>query len=446
MRKAAKSRFVLPLGLAIAALLVSHAFAADYYTWNTTSGDWSTAANWTGGEPEDKDNDRSYVDNGGTVAITQSGEVSYLLYFGRSSGTSGHAQMSSGELNVGFQEFVAHSGTGTFTQTGGEHYVGNTLYTGQGSNGTGTYYLKGGLLSPANSHHGLYGTGVVEQTGGTYGGGTITLALYTGNGTFNFGNATSTGTISARSIYVGPISSANRAGSGTFRGWGTVSSTNSLRNSGQVIADGYETDRTLGMTNFSSVINDLDDILQGNGTYAGWYARDHGKLTLPTLTIGSGNSQANWGESAADTTIDLINSMRLEFSNVAGGSLPISLLATDRDDISSLPAVGNDVIGAWDIDGSSFDFGTGSATVTIRYDHLAASATGFGQSGLKLFHLSGSQWVDITGSLDTTNNWITSSAITSFSRFAVASVPEPSTFLLLSVGLLALLVGRRRPR
>ena len=55
--------------LAVAALLLlsSSAARADTY-WNVTSGDWSSAGNWTSGLPTSSNNADIY--NGGTVTIS----------------------------------------------------------------------------------------------------------------------------------------------------------------------------------------------------------------------------------------------------------------------------------------------------------------------------------------------------------------------------------------
>jgi hypothetical protein len=74
-------RFRLSGFLAAAVLLLNSGIThAASYTWQVSSGDWSTASNWGGTEPTSSD--LAYVNNGGTVTITQTGEACSYLYLG----------------------------------------------------------------------------------------------------------------------------------------------------------------------------------------------------------------------------------------------------------------------------------------------------------------------------------------------------------------------------
>ena len=42
----------------------------------------------------------------------------------------------------------------------------------------------------------------------------------------------------------------------------------------------------------------------------GWFARNGGRLILPQVGVNAGTGTYTWGESAADRTLDLVNSVR----------------------------------------------------------------------------------------------------------------------------------------
>jgi hypothetical protein len=71
------------------------------------------------------------------------------------------------ETVVANLEIIGGSGTGTFTQTGGLHAVGN-LSLATEYNGTGSYNLSGGNLNAFSEFIGESGTGTFTQTGGTH--------------------------------------------------------------------------------------------------------------------------------------------------------------------------------------------------------------------------------------------------------------------------------------
>jgi parallel beta-helix repeat protein len=92
----------------------------------------------------------------------------------------------------------------------------------------------------------------------------------------------------------------------------------------------------------------------------------------------------------------------------------------------------------------------GSTTICINYDESLADD----ENSLKLFHYEDGNWIDVTTSLDTTEN-IICGAVTSFSEFIVAEpigltpppVPEAPSMILVGIGLLATILlvrGRRR--
>jgi hypothetical protein len=230
------------------------------------------------------------------------------------------------------------------------------------------------------------------------------------------------------------------SGTGTFQGRGTPTMTGALTNNGRVIADGG----SLNLGSFSSVSNAID-----NSTINGWYAQNQGKLQLPSFTVATGTNTYTWGESGGDTTIDLVNSVRGTFANVANqGVFTIVLQATDRPEVPAI-AAGGKAIGFWDIShDANFAFGgSGYADLIFRYDDALAASLGITEADLKLYHYTAGAWQDVTTSIDTDNNLLYART-NSFSPFGAgdgftdngSAVPEPATvisFLLGGAGLAA---------
>ena len=153
-------------------LMASLPARADVY-WTLPAGqagDWSAASNWAGTLPTG--NDTAYVVNGGTATITMPGEICGTLSLGGSTG-SGTVQMTDGGLSTASGvQYVGYSGTGTFTQTGGDNSIGyyGSLYLGYNAGSSGTYSLSGsGQLSAPSEYVGYDpgATAFFQQTGGT---------------------------------------------------------------------------------------------------------------------------------------------------------------------------------------------------------------------------------------------------------------------------------------
>src|SRR5207302_1621630 len=114
--------------------------------------------------------------------------------------------------------------------------------------------------------------------------------------------------------------------------WGDVQLTGPLVNNGKVIADGFNTDRTLDLSHFSNVRNDIENPTEG-GTH-GWIAKRGGALRLPPVTVRKGTGTYTWGENADDDIIDLVNAVRFTARDAKyPGQVSIALLSADRNDI-----------------------------------------------------------------------------------------------------------------
>ena len=221
---AGRSSIVRLLGIAAAMLLLlsSPSARADDTWTNTTTGDWSSAGNWSGNVvPTSTDNADIY--NGGTATVTQSGELCNSLSLGGTGG--GTLQVTGGSLSIGSSALVGVNGSGVFVQSGGAVSLSNTtsgaIYFGYNSGDVGSGTVSGGLLTAANEWIGYQGAANFIQTGGTNAApNQLVLAWNTASPvSYSLSNS---GVLSAGNEWVGVSGSANFTQSG---GTHTVAST-----------------------------------------------------------------------------------------------------------------------------------------------------------------------------------------------------------------------------
>ncbi len=384
--------------------------------------------------------DNGSFGNTGTVTQT-AGTISLGSYLVLDTG--GTYNLSGGTLNSkNIQSMAAGS---VFNHTNGDHIAAT------GSNIGGTYNFSGGNWKLDDI---LNVSGTVNWTGGTLGSAAVAgqiskLNLNGSNASWNMQGTTLTVNRSG----VGGADSLTMVAGATLQGYGTVqdarygqgSSWGTFKASGRVIADGDGVDRTLDASRWTNgyLTNPTD-----NTTDNGWFATNHGKLILPSVTVNNATADYNWGEASADTTIDLVNSARLSFTDLGAttGTLTGSLLATDRTtetEISSFSIPGmasSDLFSVHDLSLTGITFS--DFELTIRYDDVAAA--GF-EDVLQIFHYTDGAWVALDTTVNLANKWVTASGITSFSLFAVGyAIPEPTSALLLGLAGLVLLRRRRR--
>ncbi len=389
----------------------------------------------------------------GTFTVNQSGGTfnngvggASLFYVGQG-GTYNLSGM--GVVNAN-RSLTIESG-GIWNQTGGAA----TFWSGLSVAAGGAFYLSDGsfLFSQAGQSISLAQNAIGSWSGGTLAGNNI--------GRFQLNGSGASWTMQGGTITVnnGGGSSASQdsfvvVASATVQGYGTIqdarfgaSSPATFDNSGRVIANGYGVERDFNLSRFgqtpaTSMIVNSSDNPTTNGSN-GWFAVNQGRLLLPGMTVTSATTSYNWGEAAADTTIDLVNSARLTFAGLGGGSgtLTGALLAVDRSDVPAFAVAGMsraELFSVHDLNLAGIAFS--DFDLTIRYDDVAAA--GF-EGVLQIFHYTGGAWMPLASTVDLSNKWITASDIDAFSLFAVGyAIPEPTSALLL--GLAGLLARRRR--
>jgi hypothetical protein len=110
-----------------------------------------------------------YIGCSGTGTFTQTGgdHTVFDVYLGDNLGSGGTYALGDGNLRV-YGERIGGHGTGTFTQSRGDHEV-LSLYLGYYSTGNGTYYLQDGNLRVQGFEYvGYSGEGTFTQSGGVH--------------------------------------------------------------------------------------------------------------------------------------------------------------------------------------------------------------------------------------------------------------------------------------
>jgi autotransporter-associated beta strand protein len=320
------------LALCIPLCGISHSVAVDTY-WNSASGNWSTAANWTGGEPTG--GHYAYLDNGGTATIAEAGEKCLFLYLGKTG--SGSIEMINGDL-AAYSAYIGEFHAGTFTQTGGSTTVSAVFRMGNYPGSTGNYYLGGtAQLSTSSEYLAYDGTAHFTQTGGTN---TVNSLLYLGYESSSVGTyeLSGTGQLSAGTESIGD------KGTGTFTQTGgtnsasrlnvgynssSSSSTYKLSGTGQLSASSeyiaYDGQGSFEHTGGTNTIEQSLNVGYGSTSTGSYLLSDAGQLSAKRAEIGyrgTGTVTQTGGTNAVELTLSLgYNATGKGYYNLNGGQL-----------------------------------------------------------------------------------------------------------------------------
>ncbi len=304
----------------------------------------------------------------GTGAFAQSGGINTIsstnqLYLGFNSTDKGIYLLSGGaSLSDGGTENVGYSGTGTFNQTGGTNTVGLSLYLGENSGSAGTYALSGNasLTVSGTEFVGNTATGTFNQSGGT----NFANNLYIGNGSTSNGAYNLSGTASELTVdgneYVG------------LSGTGTVNQTNGT----SWISSGFNL--FLGYSSGSS----------------GTYTLSQGSVSAGGNVYVGGSNNAAGGKGVLTVSGGDFyfpnNTSTLVVYNTVGSGLTLSNSGTITT--GSLNLSGNLALFNW----SSGEVDLNNESITI--DNSAAQNFGDSASAAGTLALSSAQTLSVSGS------------------------------------------------
>lgn len=176
-----------------------------------------------------------------------------------------------------------------------------------------------------------------------------------------------------------------------------------------------------------------------NGIYQGSALCNRGGCA-PVTTIGGGvvGEIAATGHVALSLDSTTAPSIRLDFENVTGTGTVVSF-PFPPETTMSLPADFRAVDASREI--STTAGYSGNIDVTLEYEPAKVTRN---QTSLRLFHLEGADWHDVTASVDTSSHTVTG-RVTSLSPFVIleASTVETGTDTSLQtlLGFLAILLG-----
>jgi hypothetical protein len=308
----------------------------------------------------------TFIQEGGSNSLTSS-ICCGILRIGSKSGTNGSYTLHAGSLSaydvyVG-DDYMAHTGTGTFTQSGGSSVL-RALYVGTFS--PGTYSLSGGTITAQFEEIGSTGDGTFNQTGGS----NFTNETYIGNafrGEYNL----SGGTASTSYMNVGDLytpQTCPQCGPGILSVSGTGSLTIYLTLTVQYGIPGTSVTLDGGAISAQSIFDQADLTIQ-RGTLT---VADVMLSATSRLMIGLGGTDrtVNYGALTASGTVTVDGSLIV---SLTGGFMPANGASFDILDWSTLtgtfssiqlPALTNGLV--WN---SSQLYMTGVVSVTLGGDY-----------------------------------------------------------------------------
>ncbi len=382
-------RYTMILVFCLSCLLlfgfVSRSQAADRY-WVGDTGNWFDATNWWD-EIRPTTGDYAYINNGGTACITLTDETCRRLYLGSSASEAGTLDITGGSLIL-FSEYIGDQGSGTVTQSDGYHRPGYLLTLGYSANGVGNYTLSGGTLNigipdyqsgMANGRIGYDGTGHFTQSGGnhyirdslglgcnqgsigTYDlqDGLLSLGKFEIIGDGGYGSFTQSGGLNC--AYLGILIGNNQGGSGTFE----ISGGKLWVGSFYSRIGGYGTGtftQTGGLVEVNTSQFHLGYGLGSSGTYN----LNGGTLVISSIMQGEGAATFNFGGGT------------LKASGALNTSLPMTLTGTDGDANVNTNGYAVTLAGQLSGTGGLNKLGTGTLTLSAANGYTGPTAINTG--------------------------------------------------------------------
>ncbi len=95
----------------------------------------------------------------GGILQTGGSNITPQLVLGYEQAGEGVYELRDGSLTVSSEEVIGYKGVGVFIQSGGSHYVWNTITIGSDYTGIGSYQISGGSLKAYNVYIGYNGAG-----------------------------------------------------------------------------------------------------------------------------------------------------------------------------------------------------------------------------------------------------------------------------------------------
>lgn len=356
--------------------------------------------------------DGIFNQTGGTNNIT----YDLILGFEDTPYFGGTYNLSGGNLSASYEQ-IGYKSDGVFTQTGGVNTVARTLYVGGSTNGNGTYELSGGTLNATAVVVGSGSVGTFNQSGGT----NTVSSLTVGSSTSSVGNYNLSG---------GQLNTTGDVFIGRFDGsTGTFTQTGGVHEVAGTLHVSTDTSQGTYHLNGGSLTASVIDVNSATGEFT----FDGGTLSVGTFNgdlVNAGGTLAP-GESPGLTVIN---------GNYTQD--PLGILSIELGDLG----IPGDFIGGTDYDLLEV-LGTASLAGTLEillYDGFIPLA------GSSFTFLTAN---DIEGMFDyiilpTVSGVMfdlsyTSDSVTLNVTSVSQAVPEPSTLVLIALGLIALRFARK---
>ncbi len=413
-----------------------------FFTWNVSSGDWSSSANWASPALPSINEDVS-ISNGGTAVVTTSSFAKNLV-LGFDPYTYGfrygYLSVTEGSLRVSGSAVLGYYGIGSVTQSGGAVSVSNTLEIRNGS-----YSLTGGTLTSSEfSANGTFNqSGGIHTVNGTFSLDIFSKYLLSGDGRLTTGNAFVTETSNSAFVQTGGTNEI--AGTLSLSSLFTPQEAAYVLNGGMLIVNSITS--TPGTTTFSSTngLSVAGLVLGGPKRTPSLFAFGGGTLqvthattfAIPMTLTGSG------GNANLDTNGHVV-ALSGTLSGTGGlnklGSGELTLSGTNAFTGSVAVKEGKLILSATESNVASLDVTTasGSELEIAGGTHTLDSVTGSGTT------IVADSAVLTVGCL-VQDTLILGGTLTNASN-ATTAVPEPAVSLIIGIAVLSWFVVAKRQK